>query len=59
MGNEDLFNLTQKLTIFGTENTLNLNADTEEEKVIIKEITTKLGYHIALAQKKIWNLYVT
>lgn len=41
MGNEDLFSLTQKLTIFGTENTLNLNADTEEEKAIIKEITTK------------------
>ena len=41
MGNEDLFSLTQKLTIFGTENTLNLNTDTEEEKAIIKEITTK------------------
>jgi hypothetical protein len=41
MGNEDLFNLTQKLTIFGTDTTININAENEEEKALIKDITTK------------------
>ena len=41
MGNEELFSLNQKLTIFGTDTTININAENEEEKALIKDITTK------------------
>ena len=41
MGNDKLFDLNQKLTIFGTDNNINVSADSEEEKAIIKDITNK------------------